>query len=256
MGALKPSIVFVDDDPRSLRSLEAMFMGQYNVFLCENTKIAKQVLDSQPVEVVIVDEFMPIERGHELLEWMTENHIETSKIVMSGYMDDADLVRSLKKLKVDYLIDKPWSNSDLSSKIRELVNLSQKKSEIAKNAQNSSTVLLNSAEEQKSEKTLKLAVEEYSQSLISTENISEFESALLSMENPVVAFIDSSIGTSSMRRAIKLIQTNYPHMATYLVIQPLEGKAALKLKDKHWITGCIFKSVTQKRFSCVLEKLF
>jgi response regulator RpfG family c-di-GMP phosphodiesterase len=68
----KSNILFVDDEPMILSSLNMLFKSKYKVYLAENGFDALEIIKSVPIKVIVSDQRMPGMLGHELLRQVKE----------------------------------------------------------------------------------------------------------------------------------------------------------------------------------------
>lgn len=116
-------LLLVDDDPLIRTGLEQIIRNHFpsselTVISCENGLVASQILQQEPVDLLITDIKMPLCSGIELLQFINQQNIPCTSIVLSGY-DDFNLVRSaLRNGAKDYLL-KPVDEDLLIHSIQE-----------------------------------------------------------------------------------------------------------------------------------------
>ncbi len=91
---------------------------------CQNARQVVQLLNEQPLDLVITDICMPFMDGLELAKYIYENHPQVMVIIISGY-DDFDYAKQAVRYKVqDYLL-KPITAAEFSQileKVRTLLD--------------------------------------------------------------------------------------------------------------------------------------
>lgn len=86
IGMANPSILVVEDDPVALTLLTKLVEKlDYEVFQAMNGVEAKEVLDHQPVDLVISDYEMPLFDGLQLLKWVQGNFPSLPFILVTAY---------------------------------------------------------------------------------------------------------------------------------------------------------------------------
>ena len=110
--------ILIVDDEAIIRDLCARTLKDYQVLHAENGQEALQILDQQPVDLILADIMMPVMNGLELLQRVKEKDPEQLLIVMTGYSDKDIILKALKNHADDF-IQKP-------------INLLQLKTAIAK----------------------------------------------------------------------------------------------------------------------------
>lgn len=112
------SILFVDDERAILKSLERLFFDtDYEVFLAESGEEGLRILAENRVGIVVSDMRMPTMNGHEFLRRVKEKYPETTRIVLSGYANEREMVESIVDGSHGLYLLKPWKNEDLVEKI-------------------------------------------------------------------------------------------------------------------------------------------
>ncbi len=111
-------LLLVDDEPAVLRSLRALFRGaDFEVHTADNGAQALQLLDEQPVDVVISDMRMPNMDGGQLLGEVKRRHPDLPCIVLSGYAEPDKIIGVLNDAHIFAYVNKPWDNTDLRMKV-------------------------------------------------------------------------------------------------------------------------------------------
>jgi len=114
-------VLIVDDEPDVLEVIEAglaMLNNRFTVVTCQNGHEAIELLESQPIDMVVTDLKMPEVDGLELLAYMTANFPALPAIVISGFGTPENM-QKLDKLGIYLFMDKPLSVQKLSRYIIE-----------------------------------------------------------------------------------------------------------------------------------------
>lgn len=85
--ATSTNILFVDDEPFILRSLQRLFSPLYTVFIASSGKEAIEVVRNNEIHVVVCDQRMPEMIGVEALAKIKEISPATMRILLTGYSD-------------------------------------------------------------------------------------------------------------------------------------------------------------------------
>ena len=112
MTALKP-ILFVDDEENNLTVFEAAFEDQYDVHTAIGATQALQILDEQPIHLLVTDMRMPGMNGVDLLTRVLPDHPEMIRIVLTGYTDVESIIRAINEGRVHQYVTKPWDQREL-----------------------------------------------------------------------------------------------------------------------------------------------
>lgn len=117
-------ILFVDDEVQILKSLKRLFRGSgYEVFFADSGKLAIEVLEKQPVDLVISDIRMPEMDGFELLKYVKETYPLTLRVALSGFTDNRKIFTALENNLAKLYMFKPWENAELLSTIDKIFEL-------------------------------------------------------------------------------------------------------------------------------------
>jgi DNA-binding NtrC family response regulator len=122
----KARILFVDDEPAILRSLERLANKiDAAIITAPGGKEALEIINEHPVDVIVSDFNMPNMNGSELLEQVAKISPETVRIVLTGY-GDMDMILSLiNKGHIWGFLNKPWDNFELIVKLKQALQLQQ-----------------------------------------------------------------------------------------------------------------------------------
>jgi len=116
--------VLVVEDEELLLSLiqEALEMHGYHVLKAGNAMEALELVKGHdaPIDLLLTDVVMPHQNGRELADLLSPLHPEMKILFMSGYTEDAMVVRGLLKDALPF-IQKPFPPVDLVGKVREVM---------------------------------------------------------------------------------------------------------------------------------------
>lgn len=113
--AKRPTILVADDE-EVIRDLCARTLSDYRILQAENGRAALDLLDHEPVDLLLVDVMMPLMNGLDLLKQVKERDPDQLVIVMTGYADKDLILRALKA-DADDFIQKPLNLLQLKSTI-------------------------------------------------------------------------------------------------------------------------------------------
>ncbi len=107
-------LLFVDDEPNILSSLRRLFrpLG-YQIRTAGSAAEGLQILDEEPVDLVISDMRMPEMDGAQFLAQVRERWPETVRILLTGYADIESTVDAINKGEIYRYVSKPWTDSDI-----------------------------------------------------------------------------------------------------------------------------------------------
>lgn len=108
-----PSVLFVDDEERILRSLRMLFRGRCEILTTTSGREAVEWVRRRPVHVVVSDQRMPGLSGVEVLRAVAEHSPATMRVLLTGYADLDAVTASVNEGEIYRFVEKPWSGSYL-----------------------------------------------------------------------------------------------------------------------------------------------
>jgi two-component system, response regulator len=114
------NIMVIDDDIniRSALSRELRFHG-FNIIPAETGLMALNKLESQPIDLVLVDIRMPVMGGLEFIQKVVVEHPQIQIIILSGTVTK-EVIASIAPYRDNILdvIAKPWDQDNLINLIK------------------------------------------------------------------------------------------------------------------------------------------
>ena len=110
------TILVIDDDPMNLRMAEFMLKQQgYNIITCSNGRDGISLMESDQVDLVLLDIEMPEFNGFDTLSEIKSNSAISSipVIMLTASAEKEDIEKSTALGAVDY-IKKPFKPQELS----------------------------------------------------------------------------------------------------------------------------------------------
>ncbi|WP_111657830.1 response regulator [Isoalcanivorax indicus] len=121
----KPTLLFVDDEERILRTLVLAFRVRYRVLSASSGEEAMALLREHQVDVVISDQRMPQMTGVEVLRAAREMAPQAMRILLTGYAELASIVGSINEGEIFRYVQKPWRLEELRDTIAEAVEIAR-----------------------------------------------------------------------------------------------------------------------------------
>ncbi|WP_114417844.1 sigma-54-dependent transcriptional regulator [Marinospirillum perlucidum] len=135
MSAKKlPRVLCVDDEIRSLETLERTLDEEFEVLLASSAAEAMQWLEKEEVDVLLCDQRMPDETGVAFLTRVRELWPQTARLILSGYTESEDIIRGLNEAGIFQYLTKPWHPEQLLLAVRnasQLVSLQKENTQLA-----------------------------------------------------------------------------------------------------------------------------
>lgn len=110
-------ILVVDDEPRLRSSISSMLgLHGYTLSTAEGGKSAMEMLTNSHFDLILLDLCMPGVDGHQVMNWISEQQIDTCVIVVSGDASIDSAISALRHGACDFL-KKPYEAGELVLKI-------------------------------------------------------------------------------------------------------------------------------------------
>lgn len=107
----------VDDEKMITTTLSTMFkvMLKENVITYNDAEQAleSKELEGREVDLIISDFMMPKMNGLEFLKNVKQKSPDTVSILLTGYADKENAIKSINEVGLYYYLEKPWDNNDL-----------------------------------------------------------------------------------------------------------------------------------------------
>lgn len=120
----KPRILFVDDEQNIMDGIQLLLRplrNQWDMSFATSGTEALKLMETGPFDVVVSDMRMPGMDGAQLLAEVSRRSPETVRMILSGYSDQASVMRTVK-LAHQYL-SKPCPAEELKSAINKALRL-------------------------------------------------------------------------------------------------------------------------------------
>jgi response regulator RpfG family c-di-GMP phosphodiesterase len=109
-----PTLLFVDDEPSILSSLQRLFRPKgYRILTAESGEAGLTILDEHPVDLVVSDMRMPKMDGAQFLEKVRQKTPETMRLLLTGYADVTSTINAINKGEIYRHISKPWDDNEI-----------------------------------------------------------------------------------------------------------------------------------------------
>jgi DNA-binding NtrC family response regulator len=120
----KSIILFVDDEPAILRSLERIASKVDATILTAPSGLdALEIIKSCHVDVIVSDINMPNMNGNQLLEQVAQISPETVRIVLTSSDNMDTVLNAINSGHIWGFLHKPWDNFDLIVKLKQALQL-------------------------------------------------------------------------------------------------------------------------------------
>jgi two-component system response regulator HupR/HoxA len=123
MSDILPTVLIVDDEIRSLETLERILEDDFQILTATNVKDAEALLAKEWVQIILCDQRMPDITGVEFLQKVRELWPNVIRMIISGYTDSEDIIRALNDAGIYQYITKPWQPDNLILTLKNAAHL-------------------------------------------------------------------------------------------------------------------------------------
>ena len=114
------SVLFVDDEPSILRSMERTFRdADLSILTADSGEQALEILGQEKIAVVVSDNRMPGMNGIDLLTRVRTISPDTVRIMMTAFGDLQTAIAAINTSEVFRFVTKPWNNDNLIAVVNE-----------------------------------------------------------------------------------------------------------------------------------------
>ena len=114
-----PKVLLVDDEPNVTKSMQNILRREkYDILCADSAAKALDILQREPVDVMIVDEQMPGMLGSELLVKVRREYPAIIRITLTGHATREGMIRAVNEGQIYRFVEKPGNPLDLVITIR------------------------------------------------------------------------------------------------------------------------------------------
>jgi EAL domain-containing protein (putative c-di-GMP-specific phosphodiesterase class I)/CheY-like chemotaxis protein len=114
------TLLLVDDEPNILAALKRQMRGaNCRILTAPGGQQGLELLESEPVDVIVSDQRMPGMTGVEFLRVVKGSHPDTVRIVLSGFTELQSVTDAVNEGAIYKFLTKPWDDTQLRAHIEE-----------------------------------------------------------------------------------------------------------------------------------------
>jgi diguanylate cyclase (GGDEF)-like protein len=143
-------LLLVDDEAENLKALERTLRSHFDLALTTDPDEALAWASAEEFAVVVSDQRMPKRLGTELLAHIAERHPCTTRVILTGYTDAAEMLDAINRAEIWRYVTKPWDNRELVATLlqaAERYRLLRENARLVRELEASNTALRQRAEE-------------------------------------------------------------------------------------------------------------
>ena len=115
------NILIVDDQPSVIASLTSTIdwraAGIDRVYSASSTILAKNILQTEKIDILLTDIEMPVENGLELIRWVRNQKCDIECILLTSHADFDYAKQGIELGVMDYVIQ-PASNASIVASVK------------------------------------------------------------------------------------------------------------------------------------------
>ena len=121
----KPTLLVIDDEAGPRDALQVILRPFFNVQTAESASAAIDVLNSQPIDLITLDQKLPDRQGMDLLQDIKHHHAGVEVIIITGYGSLKSAMEGIRHGAAGYLL-KPFNVTELLSLVNQTLEKKQR----------------------------------------------------------------------------------------------------------------------------------
>lgn len=111
-------VLYVDDDEENLLGLQMTFRRQFRIIIAKSAAEALEIMEREPIGVLLADQRMPEVTGVELIEQAHQLYPGMVHLIITAYSDFDALVYGINTGALSGFIQKPWEPAEVELTLR------------------------------------------------------------------------------------------------------------------------------------------
>jgi len=121
----KPTLLVIDDEAGPRDALKVILRPFFNIHAAESASAAVDVLNSQQIDLVTLDQKLPDRQGIDLLQDIKRHHANVEVIIITGYGSLKSAMEGIRHGAAGYLL-KPFNVTELLSLVNQTLEKKQR----------------------------------------------------------------------------------------------------------------------------------
>jgi putative nucleotidyltransferase with HDIG domain len=121
----KPTLLVIDDEAGPRDALKVILRPFFNIQTAESASAAIDVLNSQPIDLITLDQKLPDRQGIDLLQEIKHHHASVEVIIITGYGSLKSALEGIRYGAAGYLL-KPFNVTELLSLVNQTLEKKQR----------------------------------------------------------------------------------------------------------------------------------
>ena len=247
-GATPLRVLFIDDEARITRALKVLFRD-YEVYTCNDPRLAPKIARDHDVDVVVCDQRMPEMTGTECLNEIRQTAPRAMRLLLTGFSDLKAVLGSVNEGEVFRFVNKPWDNRELRELVapagaiaREapavaLEPISAREQEEARTA----VGVLVIEDDPNVQQRLREILQPYYQVRFAT--TAERAMQILEQHETGVVISETEVEQGDLTGMLKTLKQYHPHIATVIITERANAQTAIDLINEGQVYRMLLKPV-------------
>ena len=130
--AAQATLLFVDDEPNILASLQRLFRpAGYRILTAAGGAQGLEILAKEKVDLIVSDMRMPEMDGAVFLEQASKRWPQVLRILLTGYADLSSAVAAVNKGNIYRYLSKPWEDNDIRITVQQALERQRLEAQVA-----------------------------------------------------------------------------------------------------------------------------
>jgi putative two-component system response regulator len=121
----KPTLLVIDDEAGPRDALKVILRPFFNIETAESAGAAIDVLNSQPIDLITLDQKLPDRQGMDLLQDIKHDHADVEVIIITGYGSLKSAMEGIRHGAAGYLLN-PYNVTELLSLVNQTLEKKQR----------------------------------------------------------------------------------------------------------------------------------
>ena len=121
----KPTLLVIDDETGPRDALKVILRPFFNIHAAESASAALDVLNSQQIDLITLDQKLPDRQGLDLLQEIKHAHADVEVIIITGYGSLKSAMEGIRHGAAGYLL-KPFNVTELLSLVNQTIEKKQR----------------------------------------------------------------------------------------------------------------------------------
>jgi len=122
---IKPTVLVIDDEAGPRDALKVILRPFFNIQAAESATAAIDVLNSQRIDLITLDQKLPDRQGLELLQEIKHDHADIEVIIITGYGSLKSAMDGIRHGAAGYLL-KPFNVTELVTLVNQTLEKKQR----------------------------------------------------------------------------------------------------------------------------------